>query len=126
MKDKLQKGQALITLLIFVVISISITSAAVMIIIINSISSTRYQEGVISYYIAESGLENASLRMLRDPNYAGETLAVGGGTAVVVVTGSNPKIATSTGTIGNFKRKVQVKMNYNGGYYTFSEWREVQ
>lgn len=114
------------TLLLFVVISITITTAAVIIITVNSLSSTRYQEGTVAYYVAESGLENATLRMLRDPNYVGETLSVGTGTAVIVVTGSNTKIATSTGTIGNYKRKLQVKMSYNNGYYTFSEWKEVQ
>ena len=122
---QLQKGQALITLLFFVLISLTITSAAIIIIIINSISVSSFQEGTLAYYTAESGVENALLRLLRDPNYTGETLAIGGGTAVITVVGSNPKTVVSVGQNGNFKRTIQAQMDYNSGYYTFSNWKEI-
>ncbi|MBI2613771.1 MAG: hypothetical protein HYW62_03285 [Candidatus Levybacteria bacterium] len=121
----LQKGQALITLLFFVLISLTITSGAIIIIIANSISASKLQEGTSAYYTAESGVENALLRLLRDPNYAGETLTVGTGTAVITVTGANPKTVVSVGQNGNFKRTVQAQMNYSNGYYTFSNWKEL-
>ena len=121
----LQRGQALVSLLVFVVIAVTISSAAIVIIIINSQSASKYQDGLITYYIAESGLENAIIRLLRDPNYLGETVSVGSGSATIVVSGSNPKIATSTGTLGNYKRKIQVQMNYNSGSYTYTNWKEV-
>jgi len=119
------RGQALITLLFFVLISLTITSAAIIIIIANSISVSRFQEGTLAYYIAESGLENALLRLLREPNYIGETLTVGSGIAVITVTGANPKTVVSVGQNGNFKRTVQAQMTYNSGYYTFSNWKEL-
>ena len=120
-----EKGQALITLLFFVLISLTITSAAIIIIIINSISVSRFQEGTLAYYLAESGVENALLRLLRDPNYTGETLTIGTGTAVITVTGANPKTVVVVSQNGNFKRTVQAQMNYNNGYYTFSNWKEI-
>ena len=120
-----QRGQALITLLFFVLISLTITSAAIIIIIINSISVSRFQEGTLAYYLAESGVENALLRLLRDPNYTGETLTIGTGTAVITVTGANPKTVVVVSQNGNFKRTVQAQMNYNNGYYTFSNWKEI-
>lgn len=120
-----QKGQALITLLFFVLISLTITTGAIIIIIANSISVSKFQEGTLAYYVAESGAENALLRLLRDPNYTGETLTVGVGTAVITVTGTNPKTVVAVGLNGNFKRTVQVEMNYNNGYYTFSNWKEI-
>ncbi len=119
------RGQALITLLFFVLISLTITSGAIIIIITNSTSASRFQEGNLAYYAAESGVENALLRLLRDPNYVGETLAIGQGTAVITVTGTNPKIVESVGQNGNFKRKVQAQMTYGNGYYTFSNWKEL-
>lgn len=122
---RLNSGQALITLLFFVLISLTITSAAIIIIIINSISASKSQEGTLAYYAAESGVENALLRLLRDPNYTGETLTIGTSTAIITVTGSNPKIVVSVGQNGNFKRTVQAQMNYNSGYYTFSNWKEL-
>lgn len=118
-------GQALVTLLFFVLISLTITSAAIIIIIINSISVGRFQQGSLAYYAAESGVENALLRLLRDPNYVGETLIVGTGTAVITVTGTNPKTVVVVSQNGNFKRTVQAQMNYNNGYYTFSNWKEI-
>lgn len=120
-----ERGQALITLLFFVLISLTITSGAIIIIIINSISASKSQEGTLAYYVAESGVENALLRLLRDPNYAGETLTIGTGTAVIAVTGANPKTVVVVGLNGNFKRTVQAEMNYNNGYYTFSNWKEI-
>jgi len=120
-----QRGQALVTLLFFVLISLTITSAAIIIIIANSISASKFQEGTLSYYAAESGIENALLRLLRDPNYAGETLTVGTTTVVVTVSGSNPKTIVSVGQNGNFKRTVQVQSTYSNGYYTFSNWKEL-
>ncbi len=121
----LEKGQALITLLFFVLISLTITSSAIIIIIANSISASKLEEGNLAYYIAESGAENALLRLLRDPGYAGETLEIGSGTATVTVSGSNPKTILSVGQDGNFKRKVSAQMTYSNGYYTLSNWKEL-
>ncbi len=120
-----QRGQALVTLLFFVLISLTITSGAIIIIITNSISASKFAEGTQAYYTAESGVENALLRLLRDPNYAGETLVVGDGTAAITVTGTNPKTVVSVGQNGNLKRKVSAQMNYGNGYYTFSNWKEL-
>jgi hypothetical protein len=128
MKNKFliwQKGQALITLLFFVLISLTITSAAIIIIIVNSVSASKFENGTLAYYAAESGVENALLRLLRDPNYTGETLAVGSGTAIVTVTGTNPKTVISVGQDGRFIRTVQAQMIDNGGVYTFSNWKEL-
>lgn len=125
MTNKFQKGQALITLLFFVLISLTITSGAIIIIITNSISASKFQEGTLAYFAAESGIENALLRLLRDPNYTSETLTVGAQTAVITVTGDNPKTVVSVGQNGNFRRTIQVEMDYNSGYYTFSNWKEI-
>ncbi|KKQ29728.1 MAG: hypothetical protein US48_C0039G0007 [Candidatus Levybacteria bacterium GW2011_GWA2_37_36] len=120
-----QGGQALITLLFFVLISLTITSGAIIIIIANSISAGKLEEGNLAYYAAESGVENALLRLLRDPNYLGETLAIGNATAIITVTGANPKTVVSVGQNGDFKRTVQAQATYNNGYYTFSNWNEL-
>ena len=125
MKIKLQNGQALVTLLFFVLISLTITSAAIIIIIANSLSANSFQEGTKAYYTAESGVENALLRLLRDPNYTGETLTIGTTTAKVTVTGTNPKTIVSVGQDGNFERTVQAQATYNNGFYTFSGWKEL-
>ena len=121
---KFQHGQALITLIFFVLISVTIASGAIIMIAVNSMTLTKLQEGNISYDAAEAGIENAILRVVREPSYSGETLTIGNLTVNITVTGSNPKIIEAVGT-GNFKRKVSVQMTENSGRYTISNWKEI-
>lgn len=120
-----EKGQTLITLLIFVVVAVSVTTAAIMLTVMSSSKATARQESTITYNIAESGAENALMRLIRDTNYSGETLPVGNGTALVTVTGTNPKTIRSTGTNGNFQRTVEITVNYTNNILTVSSWKEV-
>lgn len=124
---KNQNGQALITLLLYVMILAVVTTAAVLLFVLNIQSGVKLQESIRAYYVAESGAENALLRILRDPTYTGESnLPVGDGLATIVVTPGSQTIVNVTGTVGSFTRKVQVVVNYSGGSYTISSWQEVQ
>lgn len=112
-----ERGQALITLLFFTIIGVTVTSAAVVMILINSRSGQKQQQGEIAYQIAESGAENGVLRLLRNPDYTGETdLSIGSGNADIVVTGvgtpAQPYVLVSTGEIGSFSRQVQYTIQY--------------
>lgn len=120
-----QKGQTLVTLLVFMVIGITITTAAVMMTIVNTQNATKFQEGLIAYQVAESGAENAIIRLLRDPSYTGETLTVGAGTATITVSGTTTKTITSSGVNGNYLRKVQVVASYVNNVLTITSWQET-
>lgn len=112
-------------LLVFMIIAITVTGAATSLILINSRNTQKMEGGQIAFQIAESGIENGLLRLLRNPNYTGENnLNLGDGTADITVTGSNPYTITSTGTSGNFTRTIQVNVNYNGSM-TINSWREI-
>lgn len=120
-------GQALITLLFYVLILVTVITASIMLLIINLSSAQKVQDGTRAYYIAEGGAENALLRVLRDPTYTGEVnLPVGDGFATTVVTPGNPTTIISTGRVNNFVRQIQVIADFTSGYYTISSWREVQ
>jgi hypothetical protein len=120
----IKKGQTLVILLIFMAMAITITSAAVVVIIVNSKMGSRWEMGETALAVAESGAENAMLRLLRDPTYAGETLTVGPGSATIEVTGTDP-IITVSGTVGDFTRKVRVTTGYSGsGALTVNTWTE--
>jgi len=126
----LNRGQALITLLFFTAIGITVISAAVVMTLVNSLSVSKQQQGEVAYEIAESGLDNGLIRLLRSPNtYTGETLPVGSGSATITVTGSgtsgNPYIVTSTGTIGLFVRKVQATATYVNNLFTVTSQQEI-
>ena len=121
----MQKGQTLITLIIFMVLSVTVVSAAVAVLFINTSSTSTLGNGVEAYYIAEGGAENAVLRLLRNPNYTGETLTVGDGIATITVTGTDPKTILSVGKIGNFTRQIQVVAGYTNNILTVSSWKEL-
>lgn len=121
-----QKGQALITLLIFVVVATIVTSAAIIMLVVNLTTTNKYQQGMFAYYIAESGAENALLRLLRDPSYTGETMTVGTGTATITVSGASEKTIKSEGRIGNFERILEVQTNFSNNIFTITSWREIQ
>lgn len=119
-----KKGQTLLMLLVFMIIGLTVTSASAVLLFLNSSSSQKIEGGTIAYTIAESGMENAILRLLRNPNYTGETLSLDGGSAIITVTGSNPYTITSKGTKNNFSRTIQVEVDYNGSM-TINSWKEI-
>ena len=124
-KFQIKSGQTLLMLMVFMIIAITVTSAAAGMILVNTANTQKMEGGTVAFQVAESGIENALLRLLRNPNYTGENnLAIGNGTVDISVTGSNPYTITSTGISGNFSRTIQVVVNYNGNM-TITSWREV-
>lgn len=121
----IQKGQALLTLLVFMIVAVTITTGAIVIIFVNSQSTTKYEESQRAYFTAESGIENAAIRLLRDTTYTGETMAVDDGTATVQVSGSGPYTVVSKGKIGNFTRTIQATMSYTNNVLSVTSWKEI-
>jgi hypothetical protein len=120
------RGQALISLLFFMIIAMNVTAAAVVILVANSLSGTKFQQGSIAYQIATAGVENAKIRLLRDAQYAGETLPVGSGNAVVTITKSGSQYTiVSKGMVGNFVRQIRVIATYNNNLLSISSQQEI-
>lgn len=122
-------GQALVTLLVFVSITTIITAAAVTITIINSQTTSKFATGEEALFVAEAGAENAVLKLLRNPAYSGslptENLAVGNGQVTIDINGSPTVTITSTGTVSNFIRKVQVTATYSNNQFTITSWQTI-
>jgi len=117
-----QKGQSLITILFFMLISITIITAISSIILNSTSSGSSIEQGSVAYYSAESGVQNAILRLLRDPNYTGETMSINDGTVTIVVSGG---LITSTAHVANSIRKIQVQTGYTNNVLTISSWKET-
>lgn len=129
-KNQLNQGQALVTLLFFVIIAITITSAAIAITISNLTSGEKLQEGLLAYDNAESGVENALIRLLRDPDYTGETLSFINGNlnsqAIVQVNGILPnRTIISKGSTGKSLKTIQVDINYSNNIMNILSWKEI-
>ena len=124
-RDDTKRGQALVALLVFVIMAITITSASVSLMIVSSGAASVVEGGARALAIAESGAENALIRALRNPTtYTGETLTVGDGRATVVVSGTNPKTIVSRAEEGSYVRTVEVTLQLASGIWGITSWRE--
>ncbi|MDP1743577.1 MAG: hypothetical protein Q8L51_02195 [Candidatus Amesbacteria bacterium] len=121
----MKKGQTLVVLLVFIAIAMAIVVAAVSSVINSTTGGSQYEIGQSAYLLAESGLEEAMLRLLRDPAYTGETLTTADGSTTIIVTGTIQKIIISTATVGNSTRKIQVEAEYINNVLTVISWNEI-
>lgn len=119
---KNDKGLALVTLLFFVIIGITIISAEAIVLYTNILSASTAEQGADAYYVAESGIEEGLLRVIRDPSYSGGTLTVGSGSVVIQVVNGT---ITATGTYNNAMRKIQVETTNSNGALTIDSWKEI-
>jgi type II secretory pathway component PulK len=124
-KIKKTNGQALVTLLFFIIIAITITAATTTLVIANSQGTTAIEQSQIAYYCAEAGIENALLRLLRNPGYTGETLNIGNAQVLLTVTGTTTRIITSKASLSGFIRTIRVSADYSNNKFTISSWKEV-
>jgi type II secretory pathway component PulK len=121
-----RKGQTLITLLVFMIVALTVAATSVSIIITNAQKSTASIRSMEAYYAAEAGIENASLSLLRDPTYAGETLQVTTeATAVISVTYDGQYTVLSKGTVGDFTRTIMAKFDYTNSVLSVVSWQEI-
>lgn len=111
-------GQTLISLILIAVIGITVAMGATSLVFVNSRSGLGVQQGSMAYAIAQSGADNAMLRLLRDPSYQGESNFVidGGYADIQVSSNSGSFIATSSGKIGNYIRKIEIRAHYDENY----------
>jgi hypothetical protein len=120
-------GQALVALLIFVMMAVTVVSAAVAMISSNSLAVSNAQAGVIARQMADSGIETAYLGIIRqNDSYTGETLNLNEGTVVITVTGGSTKTITSRATVGNFVKTVESIAMYGDNELTQVSWKEVE
>jgi hypothetical protein len=120
-----ESGQILVALLAFIATGLIITVTAAAITATNLLTNSKYTSGEKTLQVAEGGIDNAIMRLVRDPSYTGETLTIGTGTATITVSGSSPYIILSKGTIGNFHRTIQVTATRTNNALTISNWAEV-
>ncbi|OGH38315.1 MAG: hypothetical protein A3B44_01565 [Candidatus Levybacteria bacterium RIFCSPLOWO2_01_FULL_38_21] len=117
-----QKGQVFVTLLFFVIIGVTIISAETIVLFTNILSGSTEEQGANAYYVAESGIEEALLRLNRNPGYAGGVLTVGQGNAATQVGNG---IITATGTYAGTIKKIEVQIVNNDGALRIVSWKEI-
>lgn len=109
-------------MLFFVIIGVTIISAEAIVLFTNILSASTTEQGTNAYYVAESGIEEALLRLNRNPGYAGEVLTVGEGNVIIQ---ANDGIITATGTYASTIKKIQVQIVNNNGALKIISWKEI-
>ncbi|MDA1317265.1 MAG: hypothetical protein O3B87_04545 [bacterium] len=117
-----QAGQTLVTLLVFSVVALAVTTTAISVTINTSHATQAVENRVYVQHAAQSGIENALLRMLRNPSYVGETLSVDDALVVTTVTGSDPYTITATANNGLFSHTQEAQVTYTNNILTISSW----
>lgn len=127
MKNKYfrQKGQTLVILLTYMIVAVTITAASVIMVINSTTGTTKVHKGITALDIAESGAENAMIKLIRDRNYTGESMSVDGGTVTITVSGTNPKTIISEGTLNDFTRTIRVIVNISNNTVSATSWKEI-
>lgn len=122
-----ERGQSLVTLLIFVSSAIIITSGAVIVAVTSMQSTTRLSRSEAVFQVAQAGVDEATIQVLRNPAYtaANFVLTIGEGTATINVSGLNQKTIISEGTIGTIRRKIQVTGDVANNAFTVTNWQEI-
>ena len=130
---KNKKGQAMIAILLVLALAlIFLTTTAVIYLSETSIVFNTRQSNE-AYYNAEATIDNAILKLLRNPNYTGdETLTFNNGSATIgTITGSTTKTITVNSQINNNKyiRIMTATVNLSGSgnrVVTLNSWREQE
>jgi len=122
---KYQEGQTLVLLMVFIMVTIAITTAATFIIATNSLSTTNVSEGLVTRQMAEAGVEKELLALVRDPIYKGETFSLDTGTVTATVSGTTTLTIDSTAINGNFVKRVEVKATYSNNVLMPVSWKDM-
>lgn len=127
MKNLNEQGSVLLTLIIFMLIASIVLAAAVTVILSSSSSTTKVEVGQMAYQAAESGIEEATLQLLRNPNFAGSqtNIPIGAASFDITVSSSWPKTIDSYGRFAGSVRHIRTTALYNVGVLTVNPWREV-
>lgn len=120
-----QIGQALVALLVFTLVTITLATASIAIVLLNSRRAQTVEQGQIALTIAENGAENALIRLLRDQNYTGETLTQSEGDAIVVVTTGTVKTILSEARSRGFTRKIEVVVDTTNHELNIQSWKQT-
>lgn len=121
-----QNGQVLVSILIIMAVAILATGVSV---VASSLSRTT---GITNasdklLYAAESGLDDALIKFLRDQSYGGEIISMGGVSVSIDVEQPTPTelIITSQAAQGNLVREVEISADFVNNVLSVNTWKQI-
>ena len=123
---KKQSGQALIMVILIGIVALVAVVSATTLVISELKKNTATIFGVTQYQITYGALENAFMRLLRNPNYTGETVTLAGSTCYITVTGDAMiKTIESRCSNGTYVRKAGATASFTDGIMIISGIAEL-
>jgi len=110
-----------------IAISIVLVSSLMMNSLISADSSFKLRQSTQALATTDSYIQNAIIKIIRDPNYTGETLTLTSGQVIIEVTGDAPKniLVKSTNLQNDILRQLSVDVNFaTDGAVSVSNWGE--
>ncbi len=120
-----QIGQALVSLIVIISLVTVLLTSIVFVSIDQSKAALDAAQSKKALYLAETGIENAILMLLRNPTYSGGTFSVDGSSVDVNVAGGTIKTITSKATSGTHIKKVEVEVDTGENKIQLISWRQI-
>lgn len=121
-----QSGMALVTVIIFAVVGLIVITLGITLSISTSQANLHSLQAQQAFHIAEAGVENALIRVLRDPHYQGEVLTLNDGTATIEVSnGESSQVVTVVGEYRATTKKIEVRLSEQNGIMRVESWKEI-
>ncbi|MBU1970320.1 hypothetical protein KJ605_00875, partial [Patescibacteria group bacterium] len=119
-------GQILTSVLVFVAFGLSVIALSAALTIISMQNTAKYPQSEQALGFAELGVEEAMLRLIRDPAYAGGALLIEDASIFLEISGdAETKTITSNASYSGFNKKVQVQVSLANHKLTLLSWKQV-
>jgi len=122
-----ERGQiALISLLIILAVVLTIGLSVNLLSIGEMKMGFTESESSKTFYSADACIEEALMRLKRDPDYNGGNLNVDNIYCIITITANgNQRVITSEGIVGNKVRKIEMVINFVGRKMEVVSWKEL-
>lgn len=119
-----KKGQALLIVILLSAIVLTIGMVTSSLSVANLQETIIFKEGVKTYFLAESALENGLIRLLRNPQYSGESLQLEGVPCIIEVSQEPVQVRAWCDT-GQVIRRLEADVSFIDGQMQVSQFREI-
>lgn len=124
-KLKQQSGQAMIAVVGLLSVGLLMASTNIMIGIIQHDQALAFQQSDQGRCLAEAGVEEAIIRLLRNPDYQGGQLVLSDKNVNIEVSGDNPKTIVSTVDYFGKVKSTKVEVSLTSGSLEVLSWEDI-
>ncbi|MFC1727003.1 hypothetical protein ACFL0Y_00600 [Patescibacteria group bacterium] len=126
MSKRKNQGQALIPILIILLIILTVGAGSLYLSLGSLLLSSSSSTGEKVLVSVEGAVENGLMRILRNPNYSGESLQVAAMPCTIDISGLNPWTMTAQCDSGQAIRRLQAEVNFIDGEMIVSNLQEIE